>query len=247
MTDVPSRRPPGTPCWVSLMAHRADRARDFYGALFGWEYVPGPEQLGAYVLAELDGRPVAGIGEGPPAPHRPVSWTTMLATDDVDRAAELVRECGGTVGVGPLQVGPEGRLALAVDPSGAVFGIWEAGTFGGAEAAGALALSELVTRGAAVVGFYEAVFGLEAVADGSGRFLLRAGGRSVAVVRDVGARLPRERGAHWTTPFAVRDVSLTTARALTLGAHTLGSAADSPSSVTLADPEGAAFTLVSLT
>src|SRR5882757_5349238 len=123
MTEVPNRRPPGTPCWASLQAQRADQAQDFYGALFGWEFAPGPPELGRYLLALLDGQRVAGIGGGAAEPHRPVAWTTMFAADDVDHTAELIRECGGTLGLGPLNAGAEGRLAVGVDPSGAVFGV----------------------------------------------------------------------------------------------------------------------------
>lgn len=259
MTEVPSRRPPGTPCWVSLMAHRADLAQSFYGALFGWEFVPGPAQLGTYVLAELDGRRIAGIGEGAPAPHRPVAWTTMLASDDVDHSAELVRECGGTVGIGPLQADDEGRLALAVDPSGAVFGIWQGGLLSGAEVTGepgTPAWSELVTRDASLVGkFYEAVFGLEAGAgagaggDGTNtdRVLLRVDGHPVAGIHGVGPRVPRDRGAHWMTYFSVADVDAAAERVTALGGRVLRPAHPSPRggrTATLADPEGAAFSVL---
>lgn len=254
-TDL--RRAPGTPCWTSLMAHRADQAREFYGALFGWEFTPGPPQLGAYTLAEKDGRKVAGIGEKPAQPH-PVSWTTMLAADDVDLAAESVRECGGTVGIGPLNAGEDGRVAIAVDPAGAVFGIWQAGTFAGAEAAGepgSVAWSELVTYEAGLAGkFYGAVFGLEP-ADGvpadtevpdEERVVLRADGRAVAGIRGAGRDLPRDRGAHWTTAFAVPDVPAAADLAVRLGGRLVAAPAAGPRGVaaTVADPEGAPFTLL---
>ncbi|MCL2732746.1 MAG: VOC family protein [Actinomycetia bacterium] len=253
MTDVPSRRPPGTPCWASLMAHRVDRALEFYGALFDWEFVPGPRQLGPYRIAVRDGRRVAGIGEGDAEPHRPVAWTTMLASDGADGTAELVRECGGTVGIGPLNAGEEGRLALAVDPSGAVFGIWQGGRLPGAEATaepGTVAWSELLTRDSALVAkFYQAVFGLavQATEDGgSDRLVLAADGRQVAGVRGLGRDLPRERGAHWMTYFAVADIDAATARAADLGARVLEPPRDSRHGrlAAIADPEGATFALV---
>lgn len=255
MTEVPNRRPPGTACWASLMAHRADLARSFYGALFGWEFVPGPQQLGAYALAVLDGQRVAGIGEGTADPHGPVSWTTMLAADDVDLAAETVRECGGTVGIGPLNADDEGRLAIAVDPSGAVFGIWQAGRLPGADLTGvpgSVAWSELVTRDAALVAkFYQAVFGFGVgPSDGGerGRTVLTVEGRPMAGVRGA-ARLSRERGAHWMTYFEVADTDASVRLSLGLGGRVLHPPHDSRHGrvVTLADPEGAPFTLVTST
>ncbi|SHN20164.1 VOC family protein [Actinacidiphila paucisporea] len=248
-TEVPSRRQPGTPCWASLMAHRADLARDFYGALFGWEFVPGPQQLGWYALAVVGGLRVAGIGEGAPEADRPVSWTTILTVDDVDRAAESVRECGGTVGIGPLDIGEDGRLAVAVDPSGAVFGIWQSGAFGGADltgAPGSVARSELVTHDSAMVGkFYEMVFGFELEREGPGdddRAVLTLDGRAVAGVHGVGPDLPRDRGAHWMTAFAVEDVPA----AARLASRVLTPPHSGPHgpAATLAGPEGAAFALL---
>lgn len=225
MIEVPSRRAPGTPCWASLMAQHADRAQEFYGALLGWEFVPGPQQLGRYVLAEYDGQRIAAIGEGAAEPNRPVSWTTMLAVDDVDHAADLVREYGGTVGIGPLDAGDDGRLAIAIDPSGAVFGIWQGGGQPGADltgVSGTVAWNELLTRESSVVTkFYQAVFGFGTEPSEGGeadRVLLTVGGRPMAGIHGVGRNLSREHGAHWITYFEVGDTVEVTARARELGA-----------------------------
>lgn len=131
-----TRRTPGTPCWASLMVHGLGTTEEFYADLFGWEYEPGPEQLGPYVRAVLDGREVAGIGEMPPDRQLPVAWTTYLATDDADATAESIRSCGGTVAVGPLDAGVAGRVAICSDPLGAIFGLWQAASHLGTGLAG---------------------------------------------------------------------------------------------------------------
>ena len=98
MTEAATRRTPGAPCWVSLMAHGLAATQEFYGGLFGWEFRPGPSISGPYVRAVLDGREVAGIGELAPGRHLPVAWTTYLATDDADatrRADPRLRRHGG--------------------------------------------------------------------------------------------------------------------------------------------------------
>lgn len=105
MTEAAVRRTPGTPCWVSLIVHGLSTTQKFYAGLFGWEFGPGPQQLGPYVRALIDGKEVAGIGQLPPERHLPVAWTTYLATDDADVTAETIRSCGGTVAVGPLDAG----------------------------------------------------------------------------------------------------------------------------------------------
>ncbi|WP_225847352.1 VOC family protein [Streptomyces sp. HPF1205] len=253
MTEVAGRRLPGTPCWATLMVHRADQARSFYGALFGWEFEHDPGRRGAYTSALLDGRRVAAIGDGPAEPLRPVAWTTMFASDDVDGTAELVRACGGTVAVGPLNAEGEGRLAIAADPSGAVFGIRQGERSARAEPTGgpgSVAWSELRTWESPLVAkFYQVVFGSGAepsAGEEPDRVVLTVGGRAVAGVHGLGSRLPRDRGAHWTTFFETVDVDETVHRAAGLGGRVVDPPYDSPCgrAATLVGPEGAAFALL---
>ncbi|MFZ3473429.1 VOC family protein [Streptomyces sp. 4.24] len=250
-----TRRTPGTPCWASLMVHSLGSTEEFYADLFGWEYEPGPEQLGPYVRAMLDEREVAGIGELPPDRHLPVAWTTYLATDDADATAESIRSCGGTVAVGPLDAGAAGRVAICSDPLGAIFGLWQAGAHLGTWPAGTSGIpvwNELVTQDASTVGkFYEHVFGHEARAhaDASDDFdhlTLFLEGRPVAAVHGVGRALPHDRGPHWMTYFEVEDTDAAADRVERLGGRIITPPREGLSGrlATVADPEGAAFTLV---
>ncbi|MGY0019237.1 VOC family protein [Streptomyces sp. YJ-C3] len=254
MTEAAARRAPGTPCWVSLMVHDMAATQEFYGALFGWEFRPGPQQLGPYARALLDGREVAGIGRMPADRHLPVAWTPYLASDDVDATAETVRHCGGTVGVGPLDAGEAGRMAICSDPSGAVFGIWQAAAHLGMAVTavpGAVSWNELVTREtASVAKFYQAVFGYAEEAVVSADFdclTLQLEGRPVASMQGVGHALPRDRGPHWMTYFEVGDVDEAVERVADLGGHTVKPPRDGSHGrvATVADPEGARFALVS--
>ncbi|MBC9730039.1 VOC family protein [Streptomyces sp. TRM68367] len=250
---TPARYAPGTPCWVSLMVHAMTATQDFYGALFGWEFQPGPQQLGPYVRALLDGREVAGIGQLPADRHLPVAWTPYIASDDVDVTAETVRLCGGTIGVGPLDASDAGRLAIGSDPAGAVFGVWQAAAHLGTGISGAPgtpAWNELVTfESADVAKFYEAVFAYEeepVISAGFDYVTLLVDGRPVAGIHGVGGALPRDRGPHWMTYFEVADTDEALERLLDLGGHVLRPARDSEYGrvATVADPEGARFSLI---
>lgn len=154
-----ARHAPGVPCLVSLMVHGMATTQEFYGELFGWEFQPGPRQLGPYARALLDGHEVAGIGQLPPDRHLPIAWTPYFASDDVNHTAESVRHCGGTVGVGPLDAGEAGRLVIASDPTGAVFGVWQTAAHLGTALHGVHGTPvwiELVTRDTeSVVKFYQ--------------------------------------------------------------------------------------------
>ncbi|MFC7893629.1 VOC family protein [Streptomyces sp. NPDC057381] len=251
--ETNARRAPGTPGWVSLMVHGPAATHDFYGALFGWEFRPGPQQLGPYARALLDGREVAGIGQLPPDRHLPIAWTPYFASDDVDRTAETVRLCGGTVGVGPLDAGEAGRLAIGSDPSGAVFGVWQAAAHLGTAVTGVPgtpAWNELVTyESANVAKFYETVFGFELVPEDSAdrdHVTLRLDGRPVAGIHGVGGALPRDRGPHWVTYFQVADAEESLEHLTALGGHVLEPAGDTAHGrvAMVADPEGARFAVL---
>ncbi|MDQ0993515.1 VOC family protein [Streptomyces sp. V3I7] len=257
-SDGPNRagragRTPGTPCWVSLMVHSLAATEEFYGALFGWELEPGPRQLGPCVRALLDGQEVAGIGQLPPDRDLPVAWTPYLASDDVDRTADTVRLCGGTVGVGPLDAAESGRLALASDPSGAVFGIWQAAQHVGATVTGVPgtpAWNELLTfETVTVAKFYATLFAYEqepAVSAELDYVTLHLAGSPVIGIHGLGRGLPRERGPHWMTYFEVADTDEALRRVLGLGGRVLTPARDSERGrvATVEDPEGARFSVI---
>ncbi|ARP72730.1 VOC family protein [Streptomyces pluripotens] len=248
-----ARRAPGTPCWVSLMVHELAATEEFYGELFGWEFRPGPQQLGPYVRALLNGHDVAGMGQLPPDHRLSIAWTPYLASDDVDQTADTVRLCGGTVAVGPLDAAEAGRMAIASDPSGAVFGIWQGTALLGTAITGVPgtpAWNELLTfETESVAKFYQSVFGYETEPVVSADFdyvTLHLGGRAVAGLHGMGHALPRDRGSHWRTYFEVADADATLRQVAALGGRVLSPAHDSAHGrvATVSDPEGAEFSVI---
>src|SRR5438132_3145394 len=85
----------------------------------------GPE-AGGYSVAELNGRGVAGVGPKMGPPEAPTMWVTYLATSDADATAAKIKGAGGQLVMEPMDVMDVGRMAVAVDPAGAVFGVWQA-------------------------------------------------------------------------------------------------------------------------
>ncbi|WP_030745255.1 VOC family protein [Streptomyces sp. NRRL F-5135] len=253
MAEEAIRRTPGTPCWVSLMVSDLAATEEFYGGLFGWEFEPGPQQLGPYVRGLLDGREVAGIGRLPGGRRLPTAWLTYLATDDADKTAETIRSCGGTVAVGPLEAAEAGRMAIAADPAGAVLGIWQAAAHPGTAVSGPPGTpvwNELFTREtASVARFYESLFGYEvepAGPAGTDELTLRLEDRPVGSLHGLGRALPRDRGAHWMTSFEVADTDAAARLVTDLGGRLLEAPRDAGRgrTATVTDPEGAVFTIV---
>ena len=157
---------PGIPCWVDLGSPDVEAAAGFYSGLFGWEApeLPNSAEMGGYRRATKDGVDVAGMmplmQEG-----QPPAWSSYVSVADADATAAAVKEAGGSVIAEPMDVAGLGRMAVFADPTGAVFGIWQPGTFAGAgrvNEPGALAWNELGTRDVdAAKAFYSAVFGWE--------------------------------------------------------------------------------------
>ncbi|MFJ5231924.1 VOC family protein [Kitasatospora sp. NPDC088391] len=241
---------PAVPCWVGLTARDLAVAQDFYGPLLGWEFRPGPDRWGRYARAVVDGVEVAGLGEPDAGWERPVAWTTYFGIESADRAADGVRERGGTLAVGPLAF-DAGRIALAADPFGATFGIWEGepGEDTWMSEPGAPVWIELRTADPfAAALFYGEVFRWDGrdprhfeVRYEHERVVLRSEGRSVA-----GLRTARDLAPHWEVFFSVADADEAARRAAALGGRVLDGVVESPYGrvARLEDAEGGHFSIL---
>jgi len=121
----------GMPCWVDVTVETSEQREAlmaFYGALFGWTYDVGGEEMGHYTIASRDAQAVMGFGQGPGGAGEA---TTYFATADIASAARRAVELGGQVGMGPMDVADVGTMAIVVDVTGARFGLWQPGTFAG--------------------------------------------------------------------------------------------------------------------
>ncbi|MEV4431669.1 VOC family protein [Streptomyces sp. NPDC049555] len=245
----------GQPCWVSLLTADLPAAQDFYSAVLGWTYRPGSLGEG-FMVALSDGQPVAGLSDAARGLGVAVNWTCYFAVGDADLVASRVRERGATVAVGPLTVG-RGRVALAADPAGAVFGFWEGEKLSSWSigAGSAPAWLELRTRDAfAAAMFYGEIF--EWAVERPDRCEVRyeddavtveSHGRTVACLRGGAVEAdpdPRIR-PRWHVYFRVEDVEKAVEAALAAGGALVSEPAHSRAgrAATLRDPEGGLFTI----
>jgi len=125
--------PQGTPCWADIWTDDPAAGRAFYAGLFGWEWEVSPDPaFGGYSIALLRGKRVVGLS-GTMIPDMRPAWVTYLAVDDADAFAAAVPAAGGTVAGPPMDIADQGRMALATDPAGAFFGVWQRGVHTGSE------------------------------------------------------------------------------------------------------------------
>jgi uncharacterized protein len=246
--------PHGTPIWVDLQSTDASAAAEFYAALLGWDIAePAPDSAG-YRMASLGGVPVGAIGSLPANladKGATPAWTTYLAVENADVAAAAIPDAGGTVLLPPGELGPGVRLLLAMDPSGAVVGLWEGTNLPGSwlrDEAGAVGWFELLGENAtAAVAFYETVLGASVthmVADDTDYPMLGVGEATFA---GVAASDVPGLAAHWRVYFEVADLTASVARVRELGGSVLTDSATADgvgSWAAMTDPQGAVFSLI---
>jgi predicted enzyme related to lactoylglutathione lyase len=164
-----------------------------------------------------------------------------------------VTENGGTLLMPPGDVGPLGRMAVAADPSGAPFGIWQAGTMIGAGIAtepGGLVWEDLrSTDPDAAREFYRAVFGYQTAGlemAGPDYHTFFRPGEEQAPLGGMGGLFGAEGPSRWLVYFGTASTDAAAAAAERLGGRVLSPPFDSPYGrmASLADPAGAAFEVI---
>jgi predicted enzyme related to lactoylglutathione lyase len=158
--------------------------------------------------------------------------------------------------VAPLDVMGLGRMGFFADPSGAMFGIWQAQRFGGFElppnAVGGRCWTELVTEDEAEAKpFYHRAFGWtpEPYMDGIDYTLWVCGAGIAGGMTSLGSALATPGAAsRWEVIFAVEDCDDFVSHAATLGATVTLEPTDIPPGryAALLDPLGGSFQVIKL-
>lgn len=245
----------GAPCWIDLMSSEPDLVTPFYTGLFGWSSERSGEGSEDYVMFYLDGQAVGGMGTNTDETGMPDGWTLYFAVEDVDLTVASAQGAGGDVLIPPTTVGPEGRLAVITDPSGAAFGVWQSDQQGGLEVVGepgAPVWFELNTRDIeSVLPFYAEVFGWEyqpLEAEGMRYETAVVEGEQVCGLFDASEFLPNGVSSHWQTYLGTSDTDQTVQQAKEFGGQVSVEPFDSEYGriAHITDPAGAVVPLCSI-
>ncbi|WP_030704746.1 MULTISPECIES: VOC family protein [unclassified Streptomyces] len=249
-------QPEGTPCWADAMFVDIEGAKSFYGDVLGWTFGESASEFGDYTQAFADGRAAAAVVPPMPGADDTSAWCLYFASPDAAATAVKVRDNGGEVLMEPMRIGDFGTMALARDPGGAVFGIWQAGRHEGFEtemgAPGGYCWSEVFTRDPQRVdAFYPAVFPYTArkFDDESMDFtMFDVAGRTVLGRMAMGEEFPPEVPSYVNVYFAVPDCDAAVAKATARGGELRYGPVDSPFGrfAAISDPQGAAFAVIDL-
>ena len=113
----------GEPAFFEIGVEDPERGKAFYGALFGWDFAPGPSGEGGFMI----GTP--GIPGGLHGGDNGAVPYLFFRVDDMDAALARVRELGGSPS--DTDVGDEdnaaeyGRFKLCTDDQGSTFGLYQ--------------------------------------------------------------------------------------------------------------------------
>jgi predicted enzyme related to lactoylglutathione lyase len=236
---------PGTFSWVDLTTSDAAGAKEFYGALLGWDFeeneIPGG---GTYTMCTVGGEYVAAI-PGSTDEHPP-HWNSYVTVASADETAAKAEELGGELIERPFDVMEAGRMALLVDPTGAMLCIWEPGDSIGAGRVndpGSLTWNELHTPDpAGALEFYTGLFGWNteemAPQEGPSYTVVKVGERANGGVMETQQGEP----PNWLPYFAVEGRDRAAEEASGLGAQELFRMEMPQGRIAVfSDPQGAPF------
>jgi hypothetical protein len=228
-------------------------AKSFYGDVLGWTFGESSSEFGNYTQAYADGKAVAAVVPPMPGQEGHSAWCLYLASPDAEATAAKIRDNGGETLMDPMQVGEFGTMLLARDPSGVVFGVWQAGTHEGFEAQavpGAFCWAEVFTREPEKSdAFFPAVFPYSMVkmADEHVDFrMYNLGDRTVLGRMKMGDEFPPEVPPYLNVYFTVADCDAAVAKATERGGVLRFGPMTMPFGrfAALTDPQGAAFSVI---
>jgi hypothetical protein len=246
---------PGSFCWAELATSDTAGAKSFYSEMFGWKPLDNPMPQGVYTLFQVEGLDAAGAAQAQPGV--PVHWSVYFSVASADDAAAKVAALGGKVIAGPFDAHDFGRMAVAQDPQGAVFSVWQANNSIGATYGGPMnqvIWPELGTPDpAAAAAFYGSLFGWGTKPEGGFDEAIYAEWQHEG--KSIGGMLPMRgdewKGVppHWGVYVTVSDCDERAAKATALGAKMCVPPRDIPNTgrfCLFADPQGAMISIIKL-
>jgi predicted enzyme related to lactoylglutathione lyase len=113
--------------WNELASTNVQASKDFYGKVFGWEFVDHKMDDMTYTIVKKGDKDIGGIWAIPTAQQSqiPSHWLAYILVDNVEKALEKATQNGATL-IKPVQkAGDMGIFAIIKDPTGAHLALWQ--------------------------------------------------------------------------------------------------------------------------
>ena len=111
--------------WFEIPADSIERAKTFYGSLFGWKFAKFPAAVPDYWHIDTGGKDASPDGGLMSRMHPAQSITNYVAVPSVSTAATKVQKLGGTICKPKTAVPGMGYFIICTDTEGNTFALWE--------------------------------------------------------------------------------------------------------------------------
>ncbi len=111
-------------CWFEIPADDLNRAKEFYGKLFGWKISPF-RGMNDFLHIDTGGADATPDGGLQPRKHAAHSITNYVTVESVIKSVEKIEKLGGKICLPKTAVPEMGYFAVCQDTEGNTFGIWE--------------------------------------------------------------------------------------------------------------------------
>jgi uncharacterized protein len=114
--------------WYDVMTSDTKAAQSFYHDVIGWDAVDSGMADRSYTILSKGQTMIGGLMPIPEDARKagvPPAWMGYIGVDDVDAYAKRVKAAGGAIHRGPEDIPGVGRYAVAGDPDGAGFMLFQ--------------------------------------------------------------------------------------------------------------------------
>jgi hypothetical protein len=108
---------------IELQTQDVEKSRKFYAGMFDWklEDIPGME----YTIVNVGEGTGGGMMKKPDS-GIPDNWLPYILVDDVAASTKKAQALGATIVKEVTEVPDMGWFSVILDPTGALFGLWQA-------------------------------------------------------------------------------------------------------------------------
>lgn len=114
--------------WHELATTDGGAAFGFYEQVFGWQKTDAMDMgpAGVYQMFGWGGKSMGGIYKPAKESGTPPHWLPYAHIPDTNKAVETVKQAGGKVVNGPMEVPGGDQIAVCTDPQGVAFAVHSA-------------------------------------------------------------------------------------------------------------------------
>ena len=121
--DLTEQRLVGKFVWFDLFTHDLESTSRFYEKLFGWSFQDTLSGKKMVKTIMRNGVPIANAVYVNPKKSNvnESQWLSYMSVENVDRAVMMVKQNNGSIYIKPKNLPDRGRVAVVIDPEGALF------------------------------------------------------------------------------------------------------------------------------